>query len=45
VFGMISDISGDKVITPMVALLFANIVLVVQIFGARRLWRSLMGMD
>ncbi len=44
-FGVAIDVTQNTSWLPLLALVFANAVVVFQIFGFRRLWRSIMGLN
>lgn len=45
VFGVAIDVTQNQTWLPLVALVFANAVLIFQTFSFRRLWRSIMGLN
>ena len=45
VFGISIDVAQDLTWLPLVALVFANAVLIFQTFMFRKLWRSIMGLN
>jgi len=45
VFGILIDFTGNQSWLPLAGVVFANIVLLLQIVASRRLWRNLMGLE